>query len=169
MYRRTLRSRRSVVRWARETTLVAQTTNAIQPKATFNFVAVPSVPGQGNRKVRAITLKINSSFNIPLPVAVVFVPSGTVPGEIGSGSVASIQPAGSSSPITGTLSSFYEPNQNVLAVGQVPANNSETVTIYYSGTRNLGSGDCIAVVMKNFGAAQVQGNLLCSVSYLIGY
>ena len=152
------------MRWAKETTLVAQPLT-VAAGGTGNFVAVPSIPGQGNRKVRGISVKITSTFSMPMPIALVFVPSGTVPQAIGTGSVMSFEGQGT----TGQLSSLYEPNQNVLAVGQIPANSVETLTLFYSGTRNLGSGDSICCVYKNFGTAGNTGNILITVSYLIGY
>ena len=166
MYSRRRRiARGRAMRWAKETTLVASTVN-LAPNATGNFVAVPSIPGQGNRKVRGISLKITSTVKIPMPIALVFVPSGTRPQQIGSGTVASFNDQGE---VSGTLSSLYEPNQNVLTVGQIPANSTETLTVFYSGTRNIGSGDSIVAVYKNFGAAANTGQILITVSYLIGY
>lgn len=153
------------MRWAKETTLVASTVN-LAPNTTGNFIAVASVPGQGNRKVRGVSLKITSTLKIPMPIALVFVPSGTTPQQIGSGTVASFAEGGQ---ISGTWSSLYEPNQNVLTVGQIPANSTETLSLFYSGTRNLGSGDSIVAVYKNFGAENNTGQILITVSYLIGY
>lgn len=164
MYRRRRITRGRTMRWAKETTLIAKSQN-IPTGSTANFVAVPSIPGQGNRKVRGISLKITSTFTTPMPIALVFVPSGTVPSSIGSGSVLSF--AGQET--QGELSSLYEPNQNVLAVGQIPANSSETLSLFYSGTRNIGSGDSICAVYKNFGTAANNGDILITVSYLIGY
>ena len=152
------------MRWAKETTLVAQPLT-VASGGTGNFVAVPSIPGQGNRKVRGISVKITSTFKWPMPIALVFVPSGTVPQAIGTGSVLSFD----GQTVDGELSSLYEPNQNVLAVGQIPANSSETLTLYYSGTRNLGSGDSICCVYKNFSSSGNTGDILITVSYLIGY
>ena len=164
MYRRRRITRGRAMRWAKETTLVAKT-QSIAAGSTANFVAVPSIPGQGNRKVRGISLKITSTFSTPMPIALVFVPSGTVPSAIGSGSVMTF----TGQTTTGELSSLYEPNQNVLAVGQIPANSTETLTLFYSGTRNIGSGDSICAVYKNFGETANDGNILITVSYLIGY
>lgn len=164
MYRRRRITRGRAMRWAKETTLVAKT-QTIATGQTANFVAVPSIPGQGNRKVRGISLKITSTFTTPMPIALVFVPSGTTPSEIGTGDVLSFV---GQTP-TGTLSSLYEPNQNVLCVGQIPAASTETLSLFYSGTRNIGSGDSICAVYKNFGSAANQGNILITVSYLIGY
>lgn len=176
MFRRRLRSGRSgrAMRWSKETTLVAaeQTINA---GATGNFVAIPSIAGQGVRKVRSISVKINSNFSYPMPIALVFVPAGTVPNAMGSGSICVFpgtypdQTDPNTPPTTGNLSSMYEPNQNVLAVSQVPANASETLTLYYSGTREIGSGDAIACVYKNFTKAAMTGQMLITVTYLIGY
>lgn len=166
MYSRRRRiTRGRTMRWAKETTLVASSVN-LASKATGNFIAVPSIPGQGNRKVRGISLKVTSTLTVPLPIALVFVPSGTMPQEIGAGTVAAFQSNGE---ISGKLSSLYEPNQNVLAVGQIPANSNETLTVFYSGTRNLGSGDSICAVYKNFGTGAANGDVLITVSYLIGY
>lgn len=165
MYSRRRRiARGRAMRWAKETTLVAQPLT-VAAGGTGNFVAVPSIPGQGNRKVRGITVKINSTFKWPMPIALVFVPSGTVPQNMGTGTVLSY----TGSELDGELSSLYEPNQNVLAVGQIPANSTETLTLYYSGTRNLGSGDAIACVYKNFSSSGNTGDILITVSYLIGY
>lgn len=164
MYRRRRITRGRAMRWAKETTLVAKS-QTIPSGSTANFVAVPSIPGQGNRKVRGISLKITSTFTTPMPIALVFVPSGTVPSNIGSGSVLSFV----GQEVNGDLSSLYEPNQNVLAVGQIPANSSETLSLFYSGTRNIGSGDSICAVYKNFGTGNNQGDILITVSYLIGY
>lgn len=165
MYSRRRRiTRGRAMRWAKETTLVAKQ-QSINSGQTANFVAVPSIPGQGNRKVRGISLKITSTFRTPMPIALVFVPSGTTPSEIGSGSVLAFEGVSTS----GELSSLYEPNQNVLAVGQIPANSSETLTLFYSGTRNIGSGDSVCAVYKNFGSDANTGNILITVSYLIGY
>ena len=165
MYSRRRRvTRGRTMRWAKETTLVAQPLT-VAPGGTGNFVAVPSIPGQGNRKVRGISVKINSTFKWPMPIALVFVPSGTVPQKIGTGTVMTFAGEG----VEGDLSSLYEPNQNVLAVGQIPANSTETLTLFYSGTRNLGSGDAICCVYKNFSSTGNTGDILITVSYLIGY
>lgn len=165
MYSRRRRiARGRAMRWAKETTLVAQPLT-VTPGGTGNFVAVPSIPGQGNRKVRGISVKITSTFQWPMPIALVFVPSGTVPQAMGTGTVLSYTGEG----LDGELSSLYEPNQNVLAVGQIPAKSTETLTLFYSGTRNLGSGDSICCVYKNFGSTGNAGDILITVSYLIGY
>lgn len=164
MYRRRRIARGRGMRWSKETTLVASTQNIAGGK-TSNFVAVPSIPGQGVRKVRGITVKITSTFTKPMPIALVFVPSGTTPSELGSGSVSYFENLA----VKGELSSLYEPNQNVLVVGQIPADKSQTLTLFYSGTRNLGSGDSICAVYKNFGEAANAGDILITVSYLIGY
>lgn len=165
MYSRRRRiSKGRTMRWAKETTLVAQPLT-VTAGGTGNFIAVPSIPGQGNRKVRGISVKITSTFNWPMPIALVFVPSGTAPQAIGSGSVATFGSKG----VEGEVSSLYEPNQNVLAVSQIPAKSSETLTLFYSGTRNLGSGDSICCVYKNFSDQGNTGNILITVSYLIGY
>lgn len=166
MYSRRRRiARGRAMRWAKETTLVADSIN-LPANTTGNFIAVPSIAGQGNRKVRGISLKVTSTLKIPLPIALIFVPSGTTPQEIGAGSSASF---GADGQVTGKVSSLYEPNQNVLAVGQIPANSNETLTVFYSGTRNIGSGDSICAVYKNFAQTAATGDVLITVSYLIGY
>ena len=106
-----------------------------------------------------------------MPFALVFVPSGTLPSEIGSGTVGAITASENpgQGPVQGEISSFYEPNQNVLTVGQVPCSLNEVTTVYYSGTRTLGSGDCIVAVFKNLSDGQITGNLMVTASYLVGY
>lgn len=171
MYRRTSRlSRTSRLRWARETTLANSATEVAQG-ATKNFIVCPSVAGQGNRKVRSIVVKISSSFQYPIPIALVFVPSGTMPSEIGSGTVGGIDPGSQpgQGPVQGEISSFYEPNQNVLAVGMTPCSLNEITTLVFSGVRTLGSGDCIACVFKNLSDGALTGTLMVTASFLVGY
>lgn len=171
MYRRTSRfSRTTRMRWSRETTLVKHG-DEIGTQSTKNFIVVPSVAGQGNRKVRQIVLKISSSFDYPMPIALVFVASGTMTSEIGSGTVGGITASQTpgQAPIQGDISSFYEPNQNVLAVGQIPCSLNEVTTLTFSGTRTLGSGDCIACVFKNLSDGSLSGELMVTATYLVAY
>lgn len=171
MYRRTSRiSRSNRMRWARETTL-AKSDAQVTAGSTRNFIVVPSVAGQGNRKVRQIVLKISSSFDYPMPIALVFVPSGTMTSEIGSGTVGGITASQTpgQAPVQGDISSFYEPNQNVLAVGQIPCSLNEVTTLTFSGTRTLGSGDCVACVFKNLSDTAITGELMVTATYLVGY
>ena len=130
-----------------------------------NFVIVPPTEAQGTRKVKNLTVRflLGPAYNINktdptdrteavgnIQFAVVFVPQGTAPNSL----------------VTGTqFISLYEPNQNVILSGVV--DNTQTYTFRTRLARNLNSGDCIAIVIRDGNAATDTTFTSTNVYYLI--
>lgn len=98
-------------------------------------ILIPKIEAAGTRKAKNFTLSIEH-FNYPFPVvfAVVFVPEGTVP-------------SGLTIADPDTLSSLYEPNQNVIMTGIIPAIQNAPYTRRTRLARNLNNGDSIGIVL----------------------
>lgn len=107
------------------------------------LAVVPEADIQGMRKAKNFTIKFSSICSAsttagPIVWALVFVPQGTSPSELSSG--------------TGTTSmSLYEPNQNVIMSGNFLPTLSEpaTWTAKTRLARNLNSKDSIYFLIKS--------------------
>lgn len=170
MYRRRFRSRRAVARpgrWAREATVVDLSKVSIAASGGVgNVIVVPPTTVQGNRRISTVSLRLVWTAGVPVAYVLAYIPAGTTPSPPGSGGFASIDEHGQI-PEGQSLSSLYEPNQNVLTSGVIAPNAGQITSIAWTGTRVLGSGDCIAVVFKNYFSDAVSANagiLMCSYS-----
>ena len=108
---------------------------------------VPATDVMGNRKVKNFTIKLTAIGNEwPLIGCLIYLPEGTVPGDIG-----------------GALNSqsIYEPNQNVITSFVIPAtcerdsngipfseSYSNAINIFTPLSRNLSSGDMIILLLS---------------------
>lgn len=172
MYRRRFRARRSLARaarWAREATVVDLGGITMASDQNVNLVVVPPVNVQGNRRISNILLRVAWAAPVPVAYALVYIPSGTAPSPLGTGGVVSLNTSGQI-PEGQTLSSLYEPNQNVLTQGVIAPNAGQVTSVSYAGPRVLGSGDCIALVCKNYFTTQVANNPgIVMVSFSVAY
>lgn len=100
----------------------------------FSVPMVGNTDMQGMRKAKNFTIHFDTTSNIPLVFALVYVPGGTTPQEMSSGTFAQ-------------TASLYEPNQNVILSGIV-LNTSPQLTFRTRLARNLNSGDFIALLIK---------------------
>lgn len=125
----------------------------------------------GMRKTKNFTLNINvEDFNQPLFYALVYVPEGTRPSEITLGGA--INNDDPNNPFL-TSASLYEPNQNVILNGIIPANQSASVSKSTRMARNLNSGDSIVLVFRTLvqdaPIAADAIRLSCTLDYCISY
>lgn len=112
---------------------------------------VPATNVMGNRKVKNFTIKVTTkNSNSPIYGALVYVPEGTTPGDLGTNS---------------RYKSLYEPNQNVICSFIIPPNcnrieedgnyfvydsqSSQLINVTSRLARNLSSGDMIVLLFSN--------------------
>ena len=124
------------------------------------ILVVPASNIMGNRKVKNFTIKVGTkNSNSPIYGALVYVPEGTIAGDLGTNSL---------------YKSLYEPNQNVIAQFIIPPNcnrkledghyfvidsqSSQMVTVSTRLARNLSSGDCIVLIFSNSDDKKVNRN-----------
>lgn len=116
------------------------------------ILVVPATNLMGNRKVKNFTIKVTGqNLNTAIYGALVYVPEGTTPSNLGTNS---------------QYKSLYEPNQNVITQFVIPPNcNRTTTTPHYlinvqspqiinvtnRLARNLSSGDMIVLLFSNSG------------------
>lgn len=124
----------------------------------------------GMRKAKNFTLSINVEWDQIMFFALVYVPEGTRPSELNIGGVENNDDP--NFPYL-TTASIYEPNQNVILTGIVPANQSNRITYSTRMARNLNSGDSIFLVFRtlNQAAALPENSLRISATldYCITY
>lgn len=179
MYRRRRYSRvpRSVksVKYSNETAIqsVPQSTAPGVWNAGLAVALVPSVNSAGMRKAKNFTLSFQYQFHfqdlgVPINFALVYVPEGQVPGTLGRAAWSN-----NSAPV-----SLYEPNQNVILQGLLPATCTGRMEFRTRLARNLNSGDAIYLVMRPIDdlstqaseSGEYQGIGLCAqLNYAIAY
>jgi len=111
---------------------------------------VPGTSLQGMRKVKHITIQITGTDNnIRLYFAVIYVPIGTTPNQLGA---------------VAFPDTLYEPSQFVMGSGCVDAETGPN-RIHIPTSRNLNEGDQLVLLTGSPNANGVQG----IVSYAICY
>lgn len=151
------------IKYSNETTSFAETITFATGDGQYNALMVSAVNGQGMRKAKNFTLKIACASPQPILWALVYVPQGQNPSNIGIGT--------SQAPVA-----LYEPNQNVIMAGTLsmtltPEGGTASSTAYnpqISRTRlarNLNSGDAIYLVLK--GAAS--NSFVSAISVMLNY
>lgn len=146
-YRRSGRYTRRLktVKYSNETYNMADDWNYASGTAEINVPVVSAINQQGVRKCKNFEFSCSSSpflyddksgaFNAPVFWALVYVPQGTTPNQIQLGS--------------GTATaSLYEPNQNVIMSGVIPADNQAIYRVRTRLARNLNSGDAIYIIFR---------------------
>lgn len=114
---------------------------------------------QGMRKCKNFSITLQTTSNIPLQWALVYVPEGTLD---------NIPTLGL--PNNQNAVSLYEPNQNVIMSGVIFAADMP-ITKRTRLARNLNSGDAIAVVACAVENAQAQAQfaLYAQLNYAISF
>lgn len=179
-YRRARRTRPlKTVKYSNETYSVALSgSNSAANTSISNYVAlIDSVDTQGTRKCKNFTITIANNAD-PFFWALVYVPQGTAPSNLGIGVISDTHDG---------AASLYEPNQNVIMSGI--SNNTGNVATeqpniveFARGTtsinrtrlaRNLNSGDYIAFVFRSFitYATADQGHIraMVTLNYAISF
>jgi hypothetical protein len=141
-FRRYARSARTVkpIRYSNETTSAAIGGN-LGVGVTHHAVVVPAVNAQGIRKIKNRTLRLcMSAPTPPFPIlwALVYVPEGfpstSLKLDYGVG---------------GIPPSLFEPNQNLIMSGVMPATGAyEPITYRSRLARNLNGGDSIHLLVR---------------------
>lgn len=135
------------VKWSNETMSLGQ---VITAPGRFAFGCVPETILQGMRKAKNFRLKfsiLEQTTQLKAFVwALVYVPEGTAPGQLGYGGAA--------------VASLYEPNQNMImcGVGIIGSGSDSVVNRFTKLARNLNSGDQIALIVQGIGADGTQAN-----------
>lgn len=120
--------------------------------SNFNTIAydlVPVVSTGGARKIKNLSLRVINVTSALLSFAVVYLPEGVAPREL---TVPNLGPPIDETLQLTTVSSFYEPNQNVILSGIIEPiisgqSNPPVVTVRNRLARNLNSGDRIALLV----------------------
>lgn len=153
MPRRYFRRSRSIVRpkkkYSWEHFNFVGTNGAIEADAFWrgNALLVSSTGIGGMRKTKNFTLTISvENFDQPLLFALVYVPQGTVPSIMNVGGDVNREDPNNEF-ITSV--SLYEPNQNVILTGVIPAGQTAPVVKSTRMARNLNSGDSIYLVFRS--------------------
>lgn len=125
----------------------------------------------GMRKTKNFSLTLNMQYvDIPLIFALVYVPEGTQPSQLQLGGTLSSE--NPNFPHL-TTASVYEPNQNVIMSGIVPASSTTPVIKTTRMARNLNSGDSIMLVFRTPNmAAGIPADtirLIANLDYCISY
>jgi hypothetical protein len=145
-FRRYARSARTVkpIRYSNET-VSGTTGGGLAAGATYHVIVVPGVPGPGVRKVKNPTLRLamsqpNPAF--PILWALVYVPEGFPDTALKLDYGVSDNPP-----------SLFEPNQNLIMAGVMPATGAaEPITYRSRIARNLNSGDSIHLLVRGMSA-----------------
>ncbi len=120
-------------------------------------VLVPKIEAAGTRKAKNFTLSIEHfNYQAPVAFALVFVPEGTVP-------------SGLTIADPDHLSSLYEPNQNVIMTGIIPAEQNAPFVRRTRLARNLNSGDAIGIVLHPLSKDSVQEHVNYSTAVTLNY
>lgn len=158
------------------------TTSAVDQE-NFRFVIISPISSAGMRKVKNFTLSISkaSSSSCVLYWALVYVPEGTLPNPltISTNSISLPDPGDPDTPYSETsVSSLYEPNQNVIMQGLIPDSSTNQNIFRSRLARNLNSGDGIFLVARCHYIVNADGtdptfpqrtNLSFSLNYAIAY
>lgn len=111
----------------------------------INMCMIPPSQNQGMRKAKNFTLTLtktdsDGALTTPIAWALVYCPNSVTPSNINIANWT----ATNSSPV-----SFYEPNQNVIMSGVLPANSNASAVFRTRLARNLNSSDTIFLVLTN--------------------
>lgn len=166
-YRRSGRYTRRLktVKYSSETFNLADDWQFTSGVAQMQVPVVSAINQQGVRKCKNFEFSCSSTpfiydddsgntFNTPLFWALVYVPQGTQPNQISLGS-------------GGTTASLYEPNQNVIMSGIIPADNQAIYRVRTRLARNLNSGDAIYVIFR--AAANPSAAATKSLAFALNY
>ena len=136
---------------------------------------ITEVNTQGMRKCKNFTLNLganailhnNTKFDQQVNIffALVYVPQGTEPSDIGFGYATENQ-----GQVTWTNVSLYEPNQNVILSGMITS-GEPAKTFYSRLARNLNSGDGIALIVRSpiNAGADYESTLNATLNYAMSY
>ena len=140
-------------------------TIAAQQKLNLYALVVPSTNSLGMRKCKNFTLSIIVQTSFPVFWALVYCPDGTQPTalRVGGDNI-------ENTPNTIGAVSLYEPNQNVIMSGVLPANSTSPQRVSNKLARNLNSGDQIYMVFgTDVLSAQINFSIACDVSFCVAY
>ena len=120
---------------------------------------ISAIAAQGMRKVKNISLNLQTNCQVPIVWALVYIPQGQNPSTLNFGQAPNSV-------------SLYEPAQNVIMSGTVYVNSAQQ-TWRTRLARNLNSGDCIAFIFKQLiGVPQEHANdyvMFVQANYAITY
>lgn len=135
---------------------VVKVTKTEVPPDNVNVVLVEPLNSQGMRKIKNLTLRIVSQAPVPIVFAVIYVPEGMAPPNLGLGA-------------PDHNYSLYEPNQNVIMSGVISYQSAQTTFKSYLA-RNLNSGDSIVLAVKPMGYdPTLQKDTLFSNAFTFNY
>lgn len=168
-YRRTgVFSRRlKTIKYSNETSAFASDTFDLTSGTYDQWDMIPAINSQGTRKAKNFTLTLSSTtcktsgnekLKVPIAWVLVYVPQGNQPNQPTIG-------------VSGSVSSFYEPNQNVIMAGTYIVGD-QPIIAKSRLARNLNSGDklvFITAVPPGTGVASETCGLYCSLNYAISY
>lgn len=103
---------------------------------------ISAISAQGMRKVKNISLNLQTNCTVPVVWALVYIPQGQNPSTLNFGNAPNAV-------------SLYEPAQNVIMSGTIYVNSAQQ-TWRTRLARNLNSGDCIAFIFKQLIAVPQQ-------------
>lgn len=174
--RKSFKPRYKKVRYSNETTAINVTstieannqgTNPVFTNGKKGLILVEPTQLQGTRKAKNMLLSISTVGNtVPLLCAIVYVPQGTEPSDVGFATEASR-----------SGHSLYEPNQNVImqfVLNPVKSDTnvgSDVQTFKTRLARNLDSGDSIMFVYAPAFASdnQMTVKIAGTFNYAISY
>ena len=136
-----------------------------------NICMIPPTQMQGMRKAKNFTLSFSKTlgdqpvFDTAIAFALVYAPNSLEPSQLNIGTWTQQ---------TDNPQSFYEPNQNVIMSGIIPANTNGRLEFKTRLARNLNSNDSIFLVMKTCTTGQNQQSpcnfsVCVSLNYAICY
>ena len=129
-----------------------QGTELVETKVRYQgiYTIVPATTVQGMRKVKHITLQIQSSGTAPIYFVVVYVPVAQSPNLIGLNAYPNM---------------LYEPSQYVMGAGHIDPDGGQN-RIRIPIARNLNEGDQIALLTGQAAASiNIQGIATYAITY----
>lgn len=140
-------------------------------KNQINICMIPPSQSQGMRKAKNFTLNLTktdgaSAWNTPIAWALVYCPNSVKPSPINLSTWTDERNA---------PTSFYEPNQNVIMSGVLPANTNASAIFRTRLARNLNSQDTIFLVLTAVlnddqqSATQSNFSISAALNYAICY
>lgn len=161
--------------YARRQKYSSESMSAIVPLArlsnntTVGYDLVPVVATGGMRKIKNLSLRVINITNALLSFAVVYLPEGVAPRGLSVPDLAA--PIDAELHHT-TITSYYEPNQNVILSGIIEpmvsdSSNPPVVTVRNRLARNLNSGDRVVLLVFPSNPSGTLGG--SGVQFLLNY
>lgn len=154
--RRSNRSNRpfKTVKYSSETSAVSNLlTLAASSEASIPIALISAANIQGTRKVKNFTLRFAyAPPPMPLAFVVAYIPEGQAPQSLNFGDAS-------------TVTSLYEPNQNVIMQGILPQNPDSALSFRTRLARNLNSGDAIALIIRPLVPATTATNISFGITF----